>query len=90
MPSRAHGSVDDEQRRENPKNCWNAYWENGYIPYCPGEFDRFVPKGGSVSTTLELAYDWWCISDFARFIGDERSAAKAQKCAGCWRNVFDE
>ena len=74
---------------ENPKNCWNAYWENGYIPYCPGEFDKFVPTGQSVSTTLELAYDWWCIADFARAIGDTSSAAKAQKWADCWRNVFD-
>ena len=74
---------------ENPKNCWNAYWENGYIPYCPGEFDKFVPKGQSVSTTLELAYDWWCIADFARAIGDNASATKAQKWADCWRNVFD-
>ncbi|MBQ3747036.1 MAG: glycoside hydrolase family 92 protein, partial [Kiritimatiellae bacterium] len=43
----------------------------------------------SVSTTLELAYDWWCIADFARAIGDESSATKAQKWADCWRNVFD-
>ena len=75
---------------ENPKNCWNAYWENGYIPYCPGEFDKFVPKGQSASTTLELAYDWWCIADFAKCIGDEQSAAKAQKWADCWKNVFDK
>ena len=75
---------------ENPKNCWNAYWENGYIPYTPGEFDLHVPQGQSVSTTLELAYDWWCIADFARIIGDNASAAKAQKWAECWRNVFDK
>ncbi len=75
---------------ENPKNCWNAYWENGYIPYCPGEFDKFVPQGQSASTTLELAYDWWCIADFAKCIGDEQSAAKAQKWADCWKNVFDK
>ena len=74
---------------ENEKNCWNAYWENGYIPYRPGEFDKFVPKGQSVSTTLELAYNWWCIADFARAIGDKGSATKAQKWADCWRNVFD-
>ena len=74
---------------ENPKNCWNAYWENGYIPYFAGEFDRHLPKGESVSTTLELAYDWWCIADFARAVGDGRSAAKAQKWADCWKNVFD-
>ena len=75
---------------ENPKNCWNAYWENGYIPYCPGEFDQFVPKGQSASTTLELAYDWWCIADFAKCIGDNAIAAKAQKWADCWKNVFDK
>ena len=75
---------------ENPKNCWNAYWENGYIPYCPGEFDQFVPKGQSASTTLELAYDWWCIADFAKCIGDNATAAKAQKWADCWNNVFDK
>ena len=75
---------------ENPKNCWNAYWENGYIPYCPGEFDKFVPQGQSASTTLELAYDWWCIADFAKCIGDNATAAKAQKWADCWKNVFDK
>ena len=75
---------------ENPKNCWNAYWENGYIPYFAGEHDSDVPKGQSVSTTLELAYDWWCIADFAKTIGDAKTAKEASKWADCWRNVFDE
>ena len=75
---------------ENPKNCWNAYWENGYIPYFAGEFDKFVPKAQSVSITLELAYDWWCIADFAKAIGDSASAEKTQKWAECWKNVFDK
>ena len=75
---------------ENPKNCWNAYWENGYIPYFAGEFDEHLPKGQSVSTTLELAYDWWCIADFARSVGDVKTAKEVAKWADCWRNVFDE
>ncbi len=75
---------------ENPKNCWNAYWENGYIPYFAGEFDEHLPKGQSVSTTLELAYDWWCIADFARSVGDAKTAKEVAKWADCWRNVFDE
>ena len=75
---------------ENPKNCWNAYWENGYIPYFAGEHDVHVPKGQSVSTTLELAYDWWCIADFAKTLGDAKTAKEASKWADCWRNVFDE
>jgi predicted alpha-1,2-mannosidase len=74
---------------ENPRNCWNAYWENGYIPYFAGEHDVHVPKGQSVSTTLELAYDWWCIADFAERCGDFAASREAAKWANCWRNVFD-
>ena len=75
---------------ENPKNCWNAYWENGYIPYFAGEFDEHLPRGQSVSTTLELAYNWWCIADYARIIGDQKTARAAQNWADCWKNVFDK
>ena len=74
---------------ENPVNCWNAYWENGYFPYRPGAFDTDLRPGGSVSRTLEFAYDWWCIAHFAERIGNARTAAEARKYAGCWRNVFD-
>ena len=75
---------------ENPKNCWNAYWENGYIPYFAGEFDEHLPRGQSVSTTLELAYNWWCIADYARIIGDQKTEKEARKWADCWKNVFDK
>jgi len=75
---------------ENPKNCWNAYWENGYIPYFAGEFDEHLPRGQSVSTTLELAYNWWCIADYARITGDQKTARAAQNWADCWKNVFDK
>ncbi len=75
---------------ENPKNCWNAYWENGYIPYFAGEFDEHLPRGQSVSTTLELAYNWWCIADYAHIIGDQKTEKEARKWADCWKNVFDK
>jgi len=75
---------------ENPVNCWNAYWENGYFPYYAGRFDQHLSPGGSVSRTLEFAYDWWCIADFAERIGNARTAQEARKYAGYWRNVFDE
>lgn len=74
---------------ENPVNCWNAYWENGYFPYKPGVFDKHLSPGGSVSRTLEFAYDWWCIAHFAELLGDVRTQREAQKWADCWRNVFD-
>ena len=75
---------------ENPVNCWNAYWENGYFPHFPGEFDTNLRPGGSVSRTLEFAYDWWCIADFAERTGHAKTAAEARRYAGYWRNVFDE
>lgn len=74
---------------ENQKNCWNSYWENGYIPYYPGVFDKHHPQRQSVSITLELAYDWWCIADFAKLIGDEDTEKEALKWENCWKNVFD-
>ena len=75
---------------ENPVNCWNAYWENGYFPYKPGAYDTHLSPGGSVSRTLEFAYDWWCIAHFAELIGNERTRREAQHWADCWKNVFDE
>lgn len=75
---------------ENPVNCWNAYWENGYFPYFAGQFDTHLSPGGSVSRTLEFAYNWWCIADFAERIGNYKTAKEARKYADCWRNVFDE
>lgn len=75
---------------ENPVNCWNAYWENGYFPYKPGVFDKHLNPGGSVSRTLEFAYNWWCIAHFAELTGNERTRREAQRWADCWKNVFDE
>ena len=70
--------------------AWNITWENGYIPYEPGVFDRFHVRHGNVSRTLEHAYDWWCISHLAGLLGDVRGRRDAAKWAGSWRNVFDE
>lgn len=74
---------------ENPVNCWNAYWENGYFPCRPGVFDEHLQPGSSVSRTLEFAYDWWCIEHFAELLGDVKTQREATKWAECWRNVFD-
>ncbi len=75
---------------ENPVNCWNAYWENGYFPYYAGRFDTHLSPGGSVSRTLEFAYNWWCIADFAEKIGNKTTAKEARKYADYWHNIFDE
>lgn len=43
----------------------------------------------SVSKTLEYAYDDWCISVFARAIGENEIASKYLQRSSQWRNLFD-
>ena len=72
-----------------PKMDWATYFEHGYLPYRPCPFDKGFTPGETVSRTLEFSYDWWCISHFARQIGAEATARKADKWALGWREVVD-
>lgn len=74
---------------ELPNACWNAIWENGYVPWKPGEYDTFVPKSSSVTITLETAYNFGCVARFAEWLGNGAAAAEARKWAGVWRNLFE-
>ena len=58
-----------------------VYIDKGYIP---SEQD-----GTSVSTTLEYAYDDWCIAQAARKLGRMEEYAAYSKRAESYRNVFD-
>jgi predicted alpha-1,2-mannosidase len=73
---------------ELPNACWNAIWENGYVPWKPGEHDLYLPKSASVTITLETAYDFGCVARFAEWLG-KPAAAEARTWAGIWRNLFD-
>jgi predicted alpha-1,2-mannosidase len=54
----------------------------GYVPE-----DK---KGGtSVSTTLEFAFDDWCIAQLAKKLGDEKVYEEFNKRSQNWRNVYD-
>ncbi|MBU8872045.1 MAG: GH92 family glycosyl hydrolase [Gemmatimonadales bacterium] len=57
------------------------YRELGYVP------DEV--SGSSVSMTLEMAYDDWCIARLAEMADDEGLAAEFDRRAGAFRNVFD-
>ena len=72
-----------------PKMDWAAFWEHGYIPYRPGPYDGSLTLSESVSRTLELSYDWWCVAHFARQIGAMATARKADRFAGAWKEVID-
>jgi predicted alpha-1,2-mannosidase len=43
----------------------------------------------SVSKTLEYAYDYWCIAQFAKAIGYEAEYTECMKLSQNWKNVFD-
>ncbi len=58
-----------------------AYRRYGYIPS--------DEAGESVSRTLEYAYDDWCIARFAEALGETETAARFDRRAQSWKNVFD-
>lgn len=53
----------------------------------------FVPtdldKHGTVSKTLEFAYDDWCIAQVAKFLDDEESYTFYMESSQNYKNVFD-
>jgi predicted alpha-1,2-mannosidase len=58
------------------------YMKLGYVPE-----DK---KGGtSVSTTLEYAFDDWCIAQLAKKLGDEKVYEEFNQRSQNWRNVYD-
>ncbi len=57
------------------------YCELGYVP------DEI--SGSSVSMTLEMAYDDWCIARLADLAGDPGLASQYDRRAQAYRNVFD-
>ena len=52
----------------------------------------YVPcdlHGGSVSTTLDLSYDYWCASALARLLGKTDDAQMFLKLSQSYQNVFN-
>ena len=54
---------------------------------------HFIPtdkeKSGTVSKTLEYAYDDWCIAQVAKFLGKEDSYNKYMKRSVYYKNLYD-
>ena len=57
------------------------YRKLGYIP--------LEKDDGSVTSTLEYAYDDWCIAQVARKLGKESDYQEFLKRSGNWKNLFD-
>jgi predicted alpha-1,2-mannosidase len=57
------------------------YRKLGYVP--------FEKDDGSVTSTLEYAYDDWCIAQVAKMLGNQDDYQVFMKRSGYWENVFD-
>lgn len=57
------------------------YRKLGYVP--------FEKDDGSVTSTLEYAYDDWCIAQVAKLLGKEEDYHVFMKRSGYWQNLFD-
>ncbi|MDR3339143.1 MAG: GH92 family glycosyl hydrolase [Candidatus Symbiothrix sp.] len=55
---------------------------NGNLGYTPG--------GGMISTTLEHAYNEWCISELARMLGKENDRKEYLKRSKSYENLWDK
>jgi predicted alpha-1,2-mannosidase len=64
-----------------PRKNHDLYQKYGYIP--------MGDRNESVSTTLECAYDDWCIGQMAAALGKTDDAALFQKRAQNYRNLYD-
>lgn len=57
------------------------------VPYMK---QGYIPKGkGTVSNTLEYAYDDWCLGQMAKVLGEHEDYAYFHKRSDNWSNLFD-
>lgn len=63
------------------RNGYKEYFELGYVPY--PDYPEATAK------TLEYAYADWCLSTFAKAVGDRETAADYAAASQNYRNLFD-
>jgi len=68
--------------RANFYDGLDDYQKLGYVP-------EDKKRGTSVSTTLEYAYDDWCIAQMAKKLGRMDLYKEFEKRSQNWRNVYD-
>ncbi len=75
-----HSSTSSEY---NFKTDWPKYMRYGYLP-------ADSVKEESVSRTLELTYDDWCVAQMAKKMGKTDDYEYFSKRAGFYKNLFDK
>jgi predicted alpha-1,2-mannosidase len=77
----ANASAGDITRSRDNGKLQEHFRQYGYIPM---DLD-----GGSVSCTLDIAYDYWCAGAMAELLGKKDDAALFSKLAQNYKNIFD-
>ena len=66
----------------NGRRRQDEYQKYGYVPWVKG-------KGAATSSTLEFAYDDWCIAQLAKALGHTDAAELFTKRSENYKNVWD-
>jgi predicted alpha-1,2-mannosidase len=74
-------SARDAQRWRDNGKLQEIFREHGWVP--------MDLHGGSVSVTLDLAYDYWCAGAMAELLGKTDDSALFYKLGQNYKNVFD-
>jgi predicted alpha-1,2-mannosidase len=77
----ANASARDIKRARDNGKLQENFRQYGYVP--------MDLNGGSVSCTLDIAYDYWCAGAMAELMGKKDDAALFSKLAQNYRNVYD-
>ena len=79
MPAGA--SARDVERSQDNAKLQEMFRQYGYVP--------MDLHGGSVSQTLDIAYDYWCAGAMAELLGKQDDAAMFYKLGQNYKNVYD-
>ncbi len=86
------GGLRDHAGYEHRKNAdgggMSYYAERGYVPEDIPETEGMHRQGAAM--TLEYAYQDWCLAQFAESLGKTGEAARFEKRALNYRNIWDQ
>ncbi|RZM28022.1 MAG: glycoside hydrolase family 92 protein [Pedobacter sp.] len=79
---KAYAAIKNSSTQSHKNSNWETYMRYGYLP-------NDLIRVESASTTLESAYDDWCVAQMAKSLGKKDDYALFSKRAGFYKNLFD-
>lgn len=80
-PERAYEAVRQSSVRSHPNSPFDVWETYGYMPE--------PLQTQSVSITLEMAYNDWCVARLAEHLGKTDDAERFYRRAGFYKNLYD-